>query len=115
MCVFFSIHSGIQGDDHPNPGREYYAVGFPRMAYLPDSPKGHKVLRLLTIAWRRKLIFTISRSYTTGCEDVVSWNIPHKTEIGPRNSVHSYPDPGYLSSVLRELEALGVIEENVKR
>lgn len=87
-------------------------MGFPRVAYLPDSPKGRKVLRLLNIAWHRKLIFTISRSNTTGCEDVVAWNIPHKTEIGPSNSAHSYPDSGYLMGVLRELEALGVVEED---
>lgn len=80
---FISIQSGIQGPDHPNPGREYYAVGFPRVAYLPDSQKGRKVLRLLHEAWRRRLVFTVSRSHTTGCEDVVSWNLPHKTDIGP--------------------------------
>ncbi|KAF7285936.1 hypothetical protein GWI33_008908 [Rhynchophorus ferrugineus] len=110
--IVYNIQSGIQGPEHPNPGREYYAVGFPRVAYLPDNPKGKKVLRLLNEAWHRKLIFTITRSNTTGCEDVVSWNIPHKTEIGPSNNTHSYPDPGYLNSVLRELEALGVVEEN---
>lgn len=108
----FSIQSGIQGPDHPNPGKEYYAVGFPRVAYLPDSSRGQKVLRLLNIAWHRKLIFTISRSNTTGCEDVVSWNIPHKTEIGPSSSGHGYPDPTYISRVLRELEAVGVVEED---
>lgn len=83
MDFCFSIQSGIQGPDHPNPGREYYAVGFPRVAYLPDSAKGRKVLRLLNEAWRRRLVFTVSRSHTTGCEDVVSWNLPHKTDIGP--------------------------------
>ncbi|XP_030751953.1 protein deltex [Sitophilus oryzae] len=110
--IIYNIQSGIQGSEHPNPGREYYAVGFPRVAYLPDNPKGRKVLRLLNEAWHRKLIFTITRSNTTGCEDVVSWNIPHKTEIGPSNNTHSYPDNGYLNTVLRELEALGVVEEH---
>ncbi|XP_050301934.1 protein deltex [Anthonomus grandis grandis] len=110
--VLYNIQSGIQGPDHPNPGREYYAVGFPRVAYLPDNPKGRKVLRLLREAWHRKLIFTITRSNTTGCEDVVSWNIPHKTEIGPSNNSYSYPDPVYLNNILRELEALGVVEES---
>ncbi|VEN40322.1 unnamed protein product [Callosobruchus maculatus] len=110
--IVYNIQSGIQGPDHPNPGREYYAVGFPRIAYLPDNPKGRRILRLLKVAWQRKLIFTVSRSHTTGCEDVVSWNIPHKTEIGPSNNSHSYPDSGYLTRVVRELEALGVVDEN---
>ncbi|KAJ8975954.1 hypothetical protein NQ317_011922 [Molorchus minor] len=113
--TLMNIQSGIQGPDHPNPGREYYAVGFPRIAYLPDSPKGRKILRLLNVAWQRKLIFTVSRSHTTGCEDVVSWNIPHKTEIGPSNNNHSYPDQGYLNRVIRELEALGVVEDTINR
>ncbi|XP_074040861.1 deltex E3 ubiquitin ligase [Leptinotarsa decemlineata] len=108
--IIYNIHSGIQGPDHPNPGREYYAVGFPRVAYLPDNPKGRKILRLLNVAWQQRLIFTVSRSHTTGCEDVVSWNIPHKTEIGPSNNSHSYPDSGYLNRVIRELKALGVTE-----
>lgn len=68
-------------------------------------------MRLLNVAWQRKLIFTITRSQTTGCEDVVAWNIPHKTEIGPSNNNCSYPDSGYLNRVLRELEALGIVEE----
>ncbi|XP_072381963.1 protein deltex [Diabrotica undecimpunctata] len=113
--IIYNIQSGIQGPDHPNPGREYYAVGFPRVAYLPDNPKGKKVLRLLYTAWQRKLIFTVSRSHTTGCEDVVSWNIPHKTEMGPSTNSHSYPDPNYLNNVIRELEALGIVEEENKR
>ncbi|CAH0564263.1 unnamed protein product [Brassicogethes aeneus] len=113
--IVYNIQSGIQGPDHPNPGREYYAVGFPRIAYLPDSPKGRRILRLLNVAWQRRLIFTVSRSHTTGCEDVVAWNVPHKTEIGPSNSNHSYPDSGYLNRLIRELEALGIVEEGVRR
>jgi len=58
-----SIQSGIQGPEHPNPGREFYAVGFPRVAYLPDNPKGRKVLRLLDEAWHRKLIFTVGTRF----------------------------------------------------
>ncbi|XP_045478217.1 protein deltex [Harmonia axyridis] len=113
--IVYNIQSGIQGPEHPNPGREYYAVGFPRIAYLPDNPKGRKIFRLLRIAWQRKLIFTITRSHTTGCEDVVSWNIPHKTEIGARGGPHSYPDSGYLNRVMLELKALGIVEEDGKK
>ncbi|KAK9719906.1 WWE domain [Popillia japonica] len=109
--IVYNIQSGIQAPNHPNPGREYYAVGFPRVAYLPDSSKGRKVLRLLQIAWQRHLVFTVNRSHTTGSEDVVAWNLPHKTEFGPTNSGQGYPDPGYLHRILRELEALGVVEE----
>lgn len=108
--IIYNIQSGIQNNEHPNPGREYYAVGFPRIAYLPDNSTGRKALRLLNLAWQRRLVFTVSRSHTTGCEDVVAWNLPHKTEIGSNTSGHGYPDQGYLHRLLRELEALGINE-----
>lgn len=44
---FYSIASGIQGPEHPNPGRPYYAVGFPRVCYIPDTDKGRKVSILI--------------------------------------------------------------------
>lgn len=69
-------------------------------------------MRLLDIAWQQKLVFTVSRSHTTGCEDVVAWNLPHKTEMGPTNSEHGYPDQGYLTRCLRELEALGITDND---
>lgn len=109
--IVYNIQSGIQGPDHPNPGREFYAVGFPRIAYLPDNGKGRNILELLKVAWNRRLVFTVSRSNTTGHEDVVAWNIPHKTEIGPRPGLSQfcYPDQSYLKRVLLELEALGIV------
>jgi len=108
---FFSIPSGIQGNEHPNPGQAYYAVGFPRVCYLPDNSLGRRVLRLLQIAFERRLIFTIGRSVTTGREDVVTWNeIHHKTELGPSTSGHGYPDHSYLERTLAELAAQGVTD-----
>ena len=94
MLFYFSIPSGIQGPEHPHPGQMYYAVGFPRVCYLPDNEMGRRVLRLFQVAFERRLIFTIGRSVTTGLEDVVTWNeIHHKTELGPSTSGHGYPDP----------------------
>ncbi|KAG8231848.1 hypothetical protein J437_LFUL008619 [Ladona fulva] len=121
--ITYNITSGIQGTEHPNPGRPFYAVGFPRVCYLPDTPKGRKVLRLLQIAFERRLVFTVGRSVTTGREDVVTWNeIHHKTEAGPVGNHamggsslgHGYPDPGYLDNVLHELAAHGVYDHNAE-
>ncbi len=68
-----------------------------------------KVLRLLQIAWDRKLIFTIATSVTTGAQNAVVWNeIHHKTEGFSNNSGHGYPDPHYLDNVLQELKLQGV-------
>lgn len=64
---------------HPNPGK--YFTGIQRKAYLPDNEKGRKICQMLKVAFRRKLIFTIGHSRTTGKENVVIWNgIHHKTD-----------------------------------
>ncbi|XP_051160479.1 protein deltex [Leptopilina boulardi] len=109
--ITYDIPSGIQGPEHPNPGEMYYAVGFPRVCYLPDNELGRKVLRLLQVAFDRRLIFTIGRSVTTGREDVVTWNkIHHKTELGPSISRYGYPDKNYLERTISELAAQGVTD-----
>lgn len=106
-----SIPSGIQGPEHPHPGQMYYAVGFPRVCYLPDNELSLKVLRLLQVAFERRLIFTIGRSVTTGREDVVTWNgIHHKTELGPSCTGYGYPDVTYLERTLAELASHGVTD-----
>ncbi|KAH0561357.1 protein deltex [Cotesia glomerata] len=110
--ITYDIPSGIQGPEHPNPGQAFYAVGFPRVCYIPDNELGRRVLTLLKIAFERRLIFTVGRSVTTGREDVVTWNeIHHKTELGPSTSGHGYPDVSYLERVLYELAAQGVTDE----
>lgn len=71
--------------EHPNPGVRY--PGTNRVAYLPDSPEGNRVLGLLRRAFEQRLIFTIGTSMTTGMQNVITWNdIHHKTSIwgGPR-------------------------------
>ncbi|XP_068021449.1 probable E3 ubiquitin-protein ligase DTX2 [Melanerpes formicivorus] len=110
--IVYHISRGIQGPEHPNPGLPYTARGFPRRCYLPDNEKGRKVLELLRVAWRRRLIFTVGTSSTTGESNTVVWNeIHHKTEMDTNLSGHGYPDPNYLDNVLAELAAQGVTED----
>ncbi|XP_046336568.1 E3 ubiquitin-protein ligase DTX1-like [Haliotis rufescens] len=112
--VVYTVNPGIQGPEHPNTGKRYSARGFPRVAYLPDNEKGRKVLKLLTIAWQRRLMFTIGVSTTTGEGDTVTWNeIHHKTEFGSNVSGHGYPDPNYLNNVTMELAVQGVCEDDL--
>ncbi|XP_061460680.1 probable E3 ubiquitin-protein ligase DTX2 isoform X2 [Rhineura floridana] len=109
--IVYYINKGIQGPEHPNPGHPYTARGFPRYCYLPDNEKGRKALQLLKVAWRRRLIFTVGTSSTTGESNTVVWNeIHHKTEMHSNISGHGYPDPNYLDNVLAELAAQGVTE-----
>ncbi|XP_019400947.1 PREDICTED: probable E3 ubiquitin-protein ligase DTX2 isoform X8 [Crocodylus porosus] len=110
--IVYHISRGIQGPEHPNPGMPYTARGFPRYCYLPDNEKGKKVLELLKVAWKRRLIFTVGTSSTTGESNTVVWNeIHHKTEMDSNLSGHGYPDPNYLDNVLAELAAQGVTED----
>ncbi|GBP15848.1 Protein deltex [Eumeta japonica] len=57
--IVYDIASGIQNQEHPHPGRAFFAVGFPRVCYLPDCPLGRKVLRFLKIAFDRRTLFSI--------------------------------------------------------
>lgn len=101
----FSIASGVQSAHHPNPGRAFFAVGFPRLCYLPENQTGRKILRFLKIGFDRGLLFSIGRSATTGREDVVIWkNVEHKTQFS------MYPDPNYLQRCMEQLIHLGVTD-----
>ncbi|XP_037936532.1 protein deltex-like [Teleopsis dalmanni] len=103
--IVYDIVSGVQTEEHPHPGRAFFAVGFPRICYLPDCPLGRKVLRFLKIAFDRRLLFSIGRSVTTGREDVVIWNsVDHKTQF------NMFPDPTYLQRCMQQLVHLGVTD-----
>ncbi|XP_067882935.1 probable E3 ubiquitin-protein ligase DTX3 isoform X2 [Heterodontus francisci] len=78
ISITYSIPSGTQGPEHPNPGLPYQ--GTTRRAYLPDCKEGQKVHRLLRKAFDQRLTFTVGTSRTTGKANVVTWNdIHHKT------------------------------------
>lgn len=112
----------------PNPGR--FARAFladkralsksrcclqpPVFSLLPALSPPPQVLKLLLVAWDRRLIFAIGTSSTTGESDTVIWNeIHHKTEFGSNLTGHGYPDINYLDNVLAELAAQGITEESL--
>ncbi|KAK2911840.1 hypothetical protein Q8A67_003973 [Cirrhinus molitorella] len=107
IVISYYIPSGYQGDEHPNPGTQYQ--GASRIAYLPDTQEGNKVLKLLEKAFKQRLTFTIGRSSTTGQNNVVTWNdIHHKTSRSGGPTHYGYPDPDYLKRVQDELKAKGI-------
>ena len=86
--------------------------GITPVQYIFVSPSIQQILRLLKVAWERRLTFTIGTSVTTGASNTLVWNeIHHKTESTSNYSGHGYPDPNYLDNVLMELAAQGV-EDN---
>lgn len=65
-------------EEHPQPGQQYEGVS--RTAYLPDSPEGKEIVKLLKRAFDQRLIFTVGQSTTSGRNNTVTWNdIHHKT------------------------------------
>ncbi|XP_028851622.1 probable E3 ubiquitin-protein ligase DTX2 [Denticeps clupeoides] len=107
ITIRYLVPSGVQGDEHPNPGQRYEGVA--RTAYLPDSPEGREVLKLLKRAFSQRLTFTIGRSSTTGRSNVVTWNdIHHKTSRSGGPSCYGYPDQEYLGRVREELKVKGI-------
>ena len=77
--ITYHIPSGIQGPNHPHPGRQF--TGGTHFAYLPNSPEGNEVLTLLKRAFDAKLIFTVGKSATSNIDNMIIWNsdIHHKT------------------------------------
>ncbi|CAG2236898.1 DTX [Mytilus edulis] len=111
--ITYTFYSGKQTAEHQNPGKPYR--GTSRIAYLPGNEKGTMVMKLLKIAFDRKLVFTIGHSRTTGEENVVTWNdIHHKTSMGGGPQAFGYPDPEYLDRVLDELAVKGVTKEDLR-
>ncbi|XP_076586051.1 E3 ubiquitin-protein ligase DTX3L [Chaetodon auriga] len=107
IIIHYYIPSGIQKEEHPNPGQPYEGVS--RTAYLPDSSVGRRILKLLRRAFDQRLIFTIGQSTTSGRNNMVTWNdIHHKTSTHGGPTHYGYPDPDYLSRIQDELTVKGI-------
>lgn len=107
ITIHYYIPSGIQKEEHPNPGQPY--DGTSRTAFLPDSSEGRKVLEMLRRAFHQRLIFTVGYSSTTGRNNAVTWNdIHHKTSTHGGPTYYGYPDPDYLRRVQQELKLKGI-------
>ena len=110
FVIMYHVKDGIQGKGHPHPDKPFKALGFPRYAFLPGNDEGERVIKLLCLAFQRRLTFSVGQSLSKGPNvgDCVIWGeIHHKTSIEPGN-IHGYPDIGYLKRVTTELSNLGV-------
>ncbi|CAG2250021.1 DTX [Mytilus edulis] len=109
--IEYYIYSGHQGKDHPEPGKRFESIK--QTAFLPDNERGRKIAKMLEVAFKRKLVFTIGHSRTTGKQGVVTWNdIHHKTNPNP-GTQYGYPDETYLDRVEDELTVKGVTEKDI--
>ncbi|MCK5894337.1 MAG: macro domain-containing protein [Endozoicomonadaceae bacterium] len=108
--IKYNMPDGMQGDEHENPGEAY--KGLFRIAYLPDNEKGRLVLKMLQLAFKRKLIFTIGTSVSRNEDNVITWNdVHHKTVM--RHAQYGYPDSKYLDRVTDELASKYITPRDV--
>jgi deltex-like protein len=108
VMIKYVLHGGIQKPYHDNPGASFHDDM--RLAYLPDSPEGNRLLKRLIFAFRHGLTFRVGASLTTGRKDCVTWaSIHHKSSV--RGGVHGFPDPSYFQNCNKELDNFGVPED----
>ncbi len=105
--IRFLFPKGSQDESHPFPGKSYKKML--RKAYLPATTKGLELLRLVKVAFDRKLLFTVDVSQTTGKGEVTfNNNINFKTTMRRDPERHGYPDPDYLDRLEDELKQAGI-------
>lgn len=110
--VMYYVPTGVQKENHPNPGAKYDRTI--RSCYFPNTEEGRKVVRLIRVAFLRKLVFSVGRSVTNGKDNQVIWNgIHHKTHVSGGAERHGYPDPSYLERVQDELSAFSITESKL--
>jgi deltex len=107
IIISYSFPSGSRNGKHYS--------GTHRTAYLPDNDEGREVLALLREGFKRKLLFTVGRSVTTGQDNTTVWNgVHHKTNTSGGSSHFGYPDPTYFDRVKLELAMKGVFPPKQK-
>lgn len=107
LVVQFFVAAGVQDLDCPLPGEPFGALRF--TTYLPDNPEGEEVVRLLRLAWNRRLLFRMGMNPATGRVDRLVLNgFELKTQRTGGFAGNGYPDPSYLSRLKSDLREVGV-------
>jgi len=110
------VPSGVQRSHHPSPGLPF--TGKNLVAYFPQtaSHEGAMVVKRVLEAYRRRLLFQIGRSATTGQDNVVTFASIHlKTKKGGGAANHGFPDSGFLERISAELDSVGVGRADVPK
>ena len=88
--------------------------GTSRTAYLPTTPEGITVFKMMVLAFQRRVTFKVGFSVTNNCDNQTVWaGIHHKTNTSGGSSSFGYPDATYLSRVTEELAARNITPEDV--
>lgn len=107
IVIDFTIPSGVQDIDHPLPGEHF--EGMQMQTYLPNNSEGQEILRLLKLAWNRRLLFRIGYNPSTKRWDKVIPNgFEFKTSRVGGMLMRGFPYPIYMSSLKSDLMSIGV-------
>eukprot|EP00977_Amphora_coffeiformis_P012145 scaffold2992_cov214-Amphora_coffeaeformis.AAC.27 len=105
LVIHYCLIGGVQQLYHPNPGERYFPTS--RIAYIPDTEDGIRLLSRLQDAFRHGLTFAVGTSLTTGRSNMVCWqSIPHKTS--PAGGAHGFPYGNYFRNCNEAPTALHV-------
>jgi len=75
--ITYNFQNGTQSPKHPSPGDPYFAIGFPKTAFLPDTEQGRSILEMLEKSFNLGHTFVVDAG-----GDIVWGDIPHRTEFG---------------------------------
>lgn len=105
--IIFFMPSGIQGVNHPMPGRPYN--GSSVTAYLPNNSEGQEMARLFRLAFERNLLFRIGFNEATNQADQIIVNgIELKVRRNGGPLAQGFPDPSYFCRLKIDLREMGV-------
>ena len=97
--ITYNFQNGTQSPKHPDPGKPFFAIGFPKTAFLPDTEQGRSILEMLEKSFNLGHTFRIDRDGG----DIVWGDVPHRTEFnGDKMTVE------FLDTITNALFKLGL-------
>ena len=96
--ITYNFQNGTQSPKHPSPGDPYFAIGFPKTAFLPDTEQGRSILEMLEKSFNLGHTFVVDAG-----GDIVWGDIPHRTEFGGEPMTESF-----LDTIMTALFKLGL-------
>jgi deltex-like protein len=105
LVITYRFFGGTQQSYHPNPGERFFPTS--RVAYVPYTKEGIRLVSRLQDAFRHGLTFAVGTSLTTGRSNMICWqSIHHKTNLAC--GAHGFPDNNYFRNCNEALDALNV-------
>ena len=102
-CSTIVLHFNFQSGS--SNGQVY--DGRSQHAYLPNNEEGRKLLAMFQLAFRRRVLFSLTESLTTRRWQP-TFAIHLKTSMTGGPAMHGYPDSQYFESATEELRLAGI-------